>query len=107
MDEILDLVCLHYNVPLESVKGRGRYMEIVEARHVSQYLMYNKGFSYPQIARFFGQDHTTVMHSRKKIQGFIDTNQISIKLIENRVNALKFRTPQRIYHYEYELPYAL
>jgi chromosomal replication initiator protein len=63
-------VSQHFDVPLESLKARTRISRIVVARQVAMYLCRElTDLSLVQIGkRFGGRDHSTVLHSLKKIE---------------------------------------
>lgn len=56
---------------VDDLKGRSRTTNIVKARQVAMYEIYRQrdGIGYPRIGRWFGgRDHTTVLHSVRKIE---------------------------------------
>lgn len=55
-----------HNVKMSDILSRSRKAHIARARHEAFYLSRRDGFSYPKIGRFFGRDHTTVMHGIKR-----------------------------------------
>ena len=51
-------------LPLERVMGRDRHAIVVRARQAAMArLRAEFGDSYPKIGRFFGRDHSTVLHA--------------------------------------------
>jgi chromosomal replication initiation ATPase DnaA len=53
-------------VTLDEMLGRGRYKSMCEARHELWRLTRERfGYSYPQVAKLYGVDHTTVMAALK------------------------------------------
>ncbi len=55
---------------LDDIRGTGRQAELVEARALLVWIAKTFGrdsLSYPQIARWVGRDHTSVMHLWKKV----------------------------------------
>ena len=49
---------------MDDIRARSRLAPIVLARaDCMRRLRFEKGWSYPRIGRFFGMDHTTVMHN--------------------------------------------
>lgn len=67
---ILELVARRFELKIEDITGITRKPEYVQARQVAMYLARNKlALSFQEIGKFFGgKDHSTVMHSIKKIQ---------------------------------------
>lgn len=66
-----------YHVSLRDLKGKKRNKEIVVPRQIAMYLACElTDNSLPKIGEEFGgKDHTTVMHSRDKIQTLIDKDE--------------------------------
>lgn len=70
VDEILDTVCRHFNVPSSAVGSKSRKRDLVEARQVSMYLAqkYTK-MPASRIGKLVGnRDHSTVIHSCSAIE---------------------------------------
>ena len=63
--QVVNVVSLTMQVPVDEImlsrNGRGW-----QARKVAYVLMRDQGLSYPEIAKVFGRDHTTVMDGCKK-----------------------------------------
>lgn len=70
IDLIQKQVSDFYNLSLQDLKGVKRDKNIVMARQTAMYLCRElTNFSFPEIGGFFGgKDHTTVLHSYKKIK---------------------------------------
>ena len=70
IDLIQKQVSDFYNLSLQDLKGAKRDKNIVLARQTAMYLCRElTSFSFPEIGGFFGgKDHTTVLHSYKKIK---------------------------------------
>lgn len=63
MRQIAELVCMWYGVTIDQLRGQSRMDVCVHPRQCAMYWMRRAGgWSYPQIGRFFGRDHTTVLH---------------------------------------------
>lgn len=67
---IIRMTAAAFNMPVERLKGRSRRKEVVHARAVAIKLLYDlkwgdgsRRFSYPQIGRMLGRDHSTIIHS--------------------------------------------
>jgi chromosomal replication initiator protein len=78
--EIISSVSKYYGIAKEDILGKNRKKELILPRQISIYLireMTNK--SLPEIGKIMGgKDHTTIMHSQKRIEGFLKTD-ITIK----------------------------
>lgn len=77
VESIARLVCDHFNIPLQDVKGKTRKRPIVEARQLIMYL--SKKFtkhSLKQIGKFLGnRDHTTVIYACRTVEDLIETDE--------------------------------
>ena len=64
MREIATLVAERHGLTLEELRGPSRKHRVSRPRQEAMAFMRAEGrFSYPQIARYFGKDHTTVLHA--------------------------------------------
>jgi chromosomal replication initiator protein len=89
-NEILDMVCRHYRVESEAVKGQSRKSNIAMARHVTVYMMREiLGDSWANIGASLGsKDHTTMMHGHKKIREMMDRDRELALVINGLMNDL-------------------
>ncbi|MBS3813402.1 chromosomal replication initiator protein DnaA [Candidatus Bipolaricaulota bacterium] len=71
---IKEAVGENYGVPPEELEGKSRKKEIARARHIAVYLSRElTDNSFPSLGKKFGgRDHSTVMHSHKKIKNMIE-----------------------------------
>lgn len=69
---VTDVVCRVLNINYEDVFKDTRVRPIVEARHISMYLccMYSE-LTLPKCGRFFNRDHSTVIHAKRVIGGYL------------------------------------
>ena len=77
VDDILDRVCLHYEVTPNAVKGRSRKREYLIPRQLTMYLA-KKYTNIPaaRIGRMIGsRDHSTVLHSIEQIENKLLTDK--------------------------------
>ncbi|MEK7546948.1 MAG: chromosomal replication initiator protein DnaA [Patescibacteria group bacterium] len=73
--QIIKSVAEFYNVSIGDLSGRVRKKEIVEPRQVAMYLLRDiLDMSYPYIGEKLGKDHTTAIHSVRKINHEINKN---------------------------------
>ena len=64
VQSIINKVCIHFEVHKETLMNKSRTSDIVRARNVIHNLLYEKyHMNLTDIGRYFGQDHTTVLHS--------------------------------------------
>lgn len=73
--QILKAVAEFFNVSITDIIGHNRRKEIVEPRQIAMYLLRDiSELSYPYIGEKMGRDHTTAIHSYKKINYEINKN---------------------------------
>ena len=66
---IASQVCKFYNVDEMILRGSQRTKNVAEARQIAMYLMRKlTNMSLPDIGQEFAKDHTTVLHSIKKVE---------------------------------------
>jgi chromosomal replication initiator protein len=80
-----------FNIPVNDLKAKKRHKNIVLPRQIAMYLSRQlTNLSLPEIgAAFGGKDHTTVLHSCRKIDNDLDNNEILKKSVQNLINLLK------------------
>lgn len=94
LDEIERAVLAHYGVPREKVFSRRRQKELVLARQTMHYLarhltllsLKSIGARFP--AGEMGRDHSTVMHSVKAINNYLETDDFFNETIETIYSAI-------------------
>jgi chromosomal replication initiator protein len=89
---IIDAICKYFDLrDDEFISSKKRNKEIVYPRQIAMYLCRElMGMSLPNIATLFGgKNHTTVMHSIKKINEEILTSGETKRLIENLISDIK------------------
>jgi len=57
-----------YGVSQEIILGRDRSALASEARMYAMWRMHEAGYSYLVCGRYFGRDHTTIIHAVKKMK---------------------------------------
>jgi len=69
IDAIIERVCKYYGVSREDVMGKSRKAQFCRPRQIIQFIAYeHTGLSYPEIAKIFDRDHTSVMNSCDRIK---------------------------------------
>jgi chromosomal replication initiation ATPase DnaA len=53
----------------KELRSKNRSKEIAHARFEAFYLQQQAGFSLPEIGKFYGMDHTSVLHGIRRHQG--------------------------------------
>ena len=84
IDEIQRVVAEKFDIKVNDLKSKSRRRELVTPRQIAMYLARNlTNESLPQIGRKFGnKDHTTVIHSLKKVETDKGNNPIIFRVIE-------------------------
>lgn len=68
-EAVIDLICDEHEISREQLFSRSRLMRIARARMlVWLYLHDEAGWSYTEIGRAFGRDHTTILGGVKKVR---------------------------------------
>ncbi|MEK7548462.1 MAG: chromosomal replication initiator protein DnaA, partial [Patescibacteria group bacterium] len=88
--KILNAVCRHFQLELTDLISRSRVAELVYPRQLAMYLMrVNAKLSLPQIGEVFGgKDHTTVIHSVRKITALVKSSSQTESDLNEIVNLL-------------------
>ncbi len=90
-DIILQIVSNFYSIPIDQIHANKRSKDTVRPRQIAMYLIRKlTNNSLPEIGRYFGRDHTTVMHACDKIENERkrnpETDDIIRTLIDNIQN---------------------
>jgi len=64
----IGLIALKHGFDRHDLLGRKRQPRISKARHEAYYHFRRKGWSYPEIGRLFGRDHSTIIYGVEKHQ---------------------------------------
>ena len=73
---IVEETAKFYDLDPKTIMGESRKANIVLARQVSMYIIRSiTNQSLPEVGKFFGQHHTTVMHSVEKIEKMLSTDR--------------------------------
>ena len=94
VDDIIDIVCRHYEVTPNAVKGASRKRELVIPRQVIIYLA-DKYTNLPaaRIGKLIGgRDHSTVLHSINKVREMIEKDKdfaAQLAKVEERLKVKK------------------
>ena len=90
-ENILNVVCDHYNVSIEDIKSSKRNKELVHPRQVIMYLCRSMtNATYKEIASLLGgRDHSTIMYGERSISDMMEKDESTRRTIETIVNKLK------------------
>ena len=90
-ENILDVVCDHYNVSKEDIKSSKRNKELVHPRQMIMYLCRSMtNATYKEIANLLGgRDHSTIMYGERSITDQIEKDEPTRRTIETIINKIK------------------
>ena len=90
--DVLKVISSFYDIPVEKIKGDSRRKDLVKARQVCMYILRELvKLSYPAIGEFFNnKDHTTVMHSCKKIEKEIVKDSVLNSEVESLIEKISY-----------------
>lgn len=75
VEKTFDIVCEKYKVGVQDITGKRKQANIVIARHVATYILRQiTDLSSVEIARYFSQDHSTILSAIKNVERKIDDN---------------------------------
>jgi chromosomal replication initiator protein len=82
-EQIIEIVCEHFNITAEEVKRNIRKVELVRPRQVCYYLLkQNTRLKLSEMAdlmkgrKTYSNDHTTLLHSFKVVNDLMDTEPL-------------------------------
>ena len=84
MEYIRDTVASHFKITINEMEGRKRTQSIVLPRQIAIYLCRKiMDVSVLDIGKFFGKDHSTIIHACNKIAGEIETDEKMRLIVED------------------------
>lgn len=93
IDDIINVVCKHFDLESSAIHTKSRKREVVQARQVAMYLAKTyTDFSTSKIGKFIGnKDHATVLHACKTVKGQCEVDKSFRSDLENIETLLKKR----------------
>lgn len=90
--DAIDAIMAFYDISEDQLKGECRRKDFVKARQITMYILREVvKLSYPAIGSIFNnKDHTTVMHSCKKIEDEKKNNSILSQEIDTLIEKLNY-----------------
>lgn len=91
VDSIITATCAYFGISPEELTGASRVAALARARQIAMYLCRElTDLSLPKIgSRFGGRDHTTVMHSVRKIDGKMGEDRKLFDQVTELTNRIK------------------
>ena len=77
---ILARACALYGADTDAVLRGSRKLQDVRARQAASWMLRRNGLSFPQIGSILGVDHTTVLHSCRKVEASPGTRALLLGL---------------------------
>ncbi len=89
-DFIVKAVAKYFETDTDSLLSKNRSKEFIIPRQIAMYMVREMTtLSFPQIGKFFGKDHTTIMHATKTLEEKIKTdNDLKTQLQDVRNSIL-------------------
>ena len=93
IDDILKVVCKHFDLEPSAIHTKSRKREVVQARQIAMYLAKNHtDFSTSKIGKFIGnKDHATVLHACKTVKGQLEVDKSFSAEVQEIESLLKKR----------------
>ena len=89
-DKIIENISKRYDISVEDIKGKKRTKEIVSARHIAVYVVREvTGMSFPNIAKLFNRDHTTMLSSIDVVEEEMSKNSAYEHEIDSIIKEFK------------------
>lgn len=91
IEKIFSIVSETYSVSVEDMKSSSRSQNISLARNVCMYVMKKciQNITLKEIGSHFGKDHATVLHSVKRVEDTMQTDQIFKNTVNNIIREVK------------------
>lgn len=89
-NKIIESISKRYDISVDDIKGKKRTKEIVSARHIAVYVVREvTGMSFPNIAKLFNRDHTTMLSSIDVVEEEMNKNSAYEHEIESIIKEFK------------------
>jgi len=90
VNKTFDTVCQKYQVGVQDITGKRRNANIVIARHVATYILRQiTELSSIEIARYFSQDHSTILSAFRNVEKKIDENPAFEEEVEELIREIR------------------
>ncbi len=90
INNIFSAVSNTYGVSIDDIKSANRSSNISQARNICMYVIKTvTGITLKEVGTFFGKDHSTVLHSIKRIESALETDQTFRNTVNNIIREVK------------------
>lgn len=90
--EITNMCADLFGVPAAEIMGRKRLRHIVYARYALYTALRHRGWTFPQIGKFFGRHHTSVIHGVEVAEYLMERD----RSYEEKIEAMAMWKPKSI-----------
>ncbi len=95
---VLTVVCKHFNVSIEDVKGVTRKRELVIPRQICMYILaVHSELSLKRIGLIFNRDHSTALYGRDTVIDLMDTDKRHKRQVTDCIAAICMSLPYLYY----------
>jgi hypothetical protein len=100
MATVLKTVSFISEIEEDEIKAKTRYSAVIAARHAFMYVCHvHLGINCSTVGRFINKDHATVLHAKKKVNGYVTmgvTEEV-VRVIDAVVEALRAANKENPY----------
>lgn len=90
INNIFSAVSNTYGVSIDDIKSANRSSNISQARNICMYVIKTvTGITLKEVGTFFGKDHSTVLHSIKRIESALEKDQTFRNTVNNIIREVK------------------
>ncbi|MBR2615646.1 MAG: chromosomal replication initiator protein DnaA [Clostridia bacterium] len=90
VEKTFGVVCDKYKVGIHDITGKKKQANIVTARHVATYILRQiTDLSSVEIARYFSQDHSTILSAVRNVEKKIDENPAFEEEVSNLIREIR------------------
>ena len=94
---VVEAVATAVGVDVEDILGEGRTTSVARARRLAMAVArWTTGWSYPEIGRFFGRDHSSVIHAVNRVERDERDHKLArriVALVDNAVDSENRNAP--------------
>jgi len=88
IDELEDKVCPILGISKEAIHSQLRMRDVVNARFIIFWILYNHGYTYSLIGCYYNRNHATVIHGVKLIDELLQIKDKTIEMLVSKVSHL-------------------
>lgn len=92
IERVEEAVSDRFGVPVEELRGPRRTANVVYPRHLAMHLARElTDASLPEIGRYFGRDHTTVLYADQRLRGLVKHDPEARDLVQELIGRIQRR----------------